>query len=261
MVDYGLNGKTAVITGAGSGMGESAAYMLAEQGCRVALIGRRYSNVCEVRDKIRAGKGEAEAYSCDVGDEEAVKALADEVLKLFGRVDILLNVAGVEVDFENTGGMENYGLGDPFAIPKELWDKVLDTNLRGHFNTMKYFVPSMQKNRFGRIVNVTSSTAFNVPLGSAVYVASKAAANTQTYLFAKKLGPDGITVNAIAPGYVETPMQESATQEIRDRISQMTPLRRICMPDDIARVIMFFAQENLFVTGQVVVVDGGNFPR
>ena len=261
MVDYGLDGKIAVVTGAGSGMGESTAQMLAEQGCYVFLLGRRYANISQVRDKILADGGKAEAFSCDVGDEEAVKTTADEILKLAGRVDILANVAGVEVDFEKTGGMEYYGFGDPFAIPKDIWDHVLDTNLRGHFNTMKYLTPSMQKNRFGRIVNVTSSTAFNVPLGSAVYVASKAAANTQTYLYAKKLGPDGITVNAVAPGYVETPMQSQSTPESRERIAQMTPLRRVCMPEDIARVILFFSQENLFVTGQVVIVDGGNNPR
>ena len=261
MVDYGLNGKTAVVTGAGSGMGESTAYMLAEQGCHVILLGRRQANIDQVRDKILADGGKADAYSCDVGDEDEVKAIADKILSSTGSVDILANVAGVEVDFEKTGGMEHYGMGDPFAIPKELWDRVLDTNLRGHFNTMKYFVPGMRKNHFGRIVNVTSSTAFNVPLGSSVYVASKAAANTQTYLYAKKLGPDGITVNAVAPGYVETPMQAGSTPESRERIAQMTPLRRVCMPDDIARVILFFTQENLFVSGQVVIVDGGSNPR
>jgi 3-oxoacyl-[acyl-carrier protein] reductase len=261
MVDYGLLGKTAAVTGAGSGIGESAAKMLAEQGCRVALIGRRYDALISVKNSILAAGGEAEAFPCDVGNEPLVRKMAAAVLKRFGTVDILANVAGVEVDFGKTDGMEPKGFGDPFSIPPDEWNKVMNTNVRGHFNTMKYFSAGMRQNRFGRIVNVTSATAFNVPVGSAAYVGSKAAANTMTYLFAKKLGPDGITVNAVAPGYVETPMQDGTAEESKERIAQSTPLRRICQPDDVARVILFFAQKDLFVSGQVLIADGGAFPR
>ncbi|NLE12004.1 MAG: SDR family oxidoreductase [Actinobacteria bacterium] len=262
MIDYGLQGRVAVVTGAGSGIGRATAKMLADQGSKVALVARTASALQEVKDEIAAAGGEAAAFVCDVGDDGAAKQMAEAVLAEYGQVDVLANVAGVEVDFSKAPLLGQLAQGpDPFDIPKEEWDRVLNTNMRGHFNTMKYFTPSMRENHYGRIVNVTSVTAFTVAVGSAVYVGSKAAANTMVYLYARRLGPDGITVNCVAPGFVDTPMHKDSPPEQRTMIPQFTPLRRAGEPDDIARAILFFAQRDLFVTGQVLVVDGGTFPR
>ena len=262
MIDYGLEGRVAVVTGSGSGIGRATAKMLAEQGCKVALVGRTLPPLTAVRDEIAAAGGEAEPFACDVGDDGAAKRMGDAVLATYCQVDVLANVAGVEVDFSKAPLLGQLAQGpDPFDIPKEEWDRVLNTNTRGHFNTMKYFTPSMRERKYGRIVNVTSVTAFTVAVGSAAYVGSKAASNTMAYLYARRLGPDGITVNVVAPGFVDTPMHKDSPPEQRTMIPQFTPLRRAGEPEDIARAILFFAQRDLFVTGQVLVVDGGTFPR
>lgn len=262
MIDYGLAGRVAVVTGACSGIGRATAKMLAEQGSKVALVARSLDALEIVAEEIVAAGGEGEAFVCDVGDDEAVEHTAKEVLSRYGQADVLANVAGVEMDFSKAPGLGALGMGpDPFDIPREEWDRVMNTNVRGHFNTMKHFTPSMRERKFGRIVNVTSVTAFTVAVGSAVYVGSKAAANTMVYLYASKLGPHGITVNSVAPGFVDTPMHKDSPEEQRTMIPQFTPLRRLGQPEDVARAILFFAQEHLFVTGQVLVVDGGSFCR
>lgn len=262
MIDYGLEGRIAAVTGASSGIGRATAKMFAEQGCKVALIGRNKNALATVKEEILGLGGEGEAFVCDVGIDEDVQTMAEQVLARFGRVDILANVAGVEMDFSKAPGLGSLGMGpDPFDIPRDEWDRVMSTNVRGHFNTMKHFTPGMRARKFGRVVNVTSVTAFNVGVGSAVYVGSKAAANTMVYLFAKKLGPDGITVNAVAPGFIDTPMHDQTPEEAKRIIPEMTPLKRAGQPEDVARVILFFSQENLFVTGQVLIVDGGTYCR
>jgi 3-oxoacyl-[acyl-carrier protein] reductase len=262
MIDYGLKDRVAVVTGSGSGIGRATAKMLSGQGCKVVLVGRNLAALSAVRDEIRALGGEAEPFACDVGVDAAAEQMAGEVLSKYGRVDVLANVAGVEVNFSKAPGLGQLALGpDPFDIPKEEWDRVMNTNARGHFNTMKYFTPSMKEKQYGRIVNVTSVTAFNVAVGSAVYVGSKAAANTMVYLYANRLGPYGITVNAVAPGFVDTPMHKDTPEEAKTRVSGFTPLRRAAQPEDMARAILFFTQENLFVTGQVLIADGGCYCR
>ncbi len=254
LIDYGFNGKTAIVTGAGTGIGESVAIELAKGGAKVALFGRRLSSTAAVRDKILQFNGDVINLSVDVGNEDSVKKGIAEVMAKFGRIDILVNNAGVEVDREpgQTGG-------DFFdTLTEEQYFGVLRTNLLGHYYMYRNVIPYMRERKFGRIVNVTSVTGLNGGFGSPAYTSSKAAAMCQTKAFAKRYAKDNITVNSVAPGMVDTPMHDLTPRSEFEVVAKMTPLGYVAKPIDVARVVLFFAQEHLFVTGQNLVVDGGS---
>ena len=254
LIDYGFNGRAAIITGAGSGIGESVAIELARGGAKVALFGRRLSSTSAVREEILKFNSDVINLSVDVGNEDSVKKAVSEVMDRFGRIDILINNAGIEVDRE-----EGQTGGDLFeSLTEEQYFGVLRTNLLGHYYMYRNVIPHMKEKKFGRIVNVTSVTGLNGGFGSPAYTASKAAAMCQTKAFAKRYGKDNITVNSVAPGMVATPMHDLTPRSEFEVVAKMTPLGYVAKPIDIARVVLFFAQEHLFVSGQNIVADGGS---
>lgn len=254
-LDYGLSGKAAIVTGAGSGIGRACAEELAKGGAKVALFGRRLEKLEETRKLCLAYTPEVLAVSVDVSDEEQVKASVRKVLDAFGQVDILINDAGVESRLQP--GESFFGTLFDKLSPEE-YLRFFRIHTLGHYLMCLAVIPGMQQRHFGRIVNVTSVTGVNGAYSTPGYTASKAGAICQTKAFAQKYGADNITVNSISPGMVDTPMKCDATPEEYEAVKNMTPLGRVAQPIDIARAVLFFAQENLFVTGQNLIVDGGS---
>lgn len=257
MIDYGIGGKIALVTGAGKGIGRETAIQLAKQGAAVALVGRSSEPLKAVEKEIRAFSPHVLAIKCDVASESDVRAAVQQVIDKFGRIDILVNNAGIEVDREpgQMGGdlLMNTSL--------EQYRRVLDTNLIGHYNFLRTVIPHMQENRFGRIVNVSSVTAFNGGVGSAAYVASKAGIIVQTKSFARRFGPDNIIINNVCPGMIDTPMHELTPKGEFETVAKMLPLRRVGKPIDVAKLILFLVQEDLYMTGETISVDGGGSMR
>jgi NAD(P)-dependent dehydrogenase (short-subunit alcohol dehydrogenase family) len=253
-LDYGFEGKTAVITGAGSGIGASCAEELAKGGAGVALLGRRIGPLEETRDRCLKHTGRAVALSVDVSDKASVDAGVKKVLDAFGRTDILINNAGIEmkVGIGESRFEQYFDAQDP-----EEYLEFFRIHTLGHYLMNLAVIPSMKENGFGRIVNVSSVLGIDGAYSAPAYTASKGGAITQTKAFARRYGRHNITVNAILPGYVNTPMKLDSSREEIAAIIGTTPLGRSAEPIDIARAALFFAQENLFVTGQSLVVSGG----
>ncbi len=254
-LDYGFQNKAAIVTGAGTGIGQSCAVELAKGGAKVALFGRRMEKLQETKAECLKYTSDVMAVSVDVSDGEAVKKAVAEVIEAFGKVDILINNAGIESRIQPGESL----FDDLFErLTPEEYMRFFEIHSLGHYNMGLAVVQGMKERKFGRIVNITSVTGMTGQYSSPGYTASKAAAICQTKAFAKKYGPYNITVNSIAPGMVDTPMKIDATPEEYAAVAAMTPLGRVAQPIDIARVAMFFAQENLFVSAQNIVVDGGS---
>jgi 3-oxoacyl-[acyl-carrier protein] reductase len=254
--EYGIEGRTAVITGAGSGIGEACAVELAKCGAKVALFGRRTAAIEKTRSACLTHTGETDvlALSTDVRDRRAVNANVARVIETFGGIDILINNAGIESRLE-----QGQTFADLFeTLTPETYLEFFEIHALGHYLMNLAALPSMKQKRYGRIVNVTSVTGMNGGYSTPAYTASKAAAICQTKSFARHCGPYNITVNAIAPGMVDTPMKIASTPEEFAFVTGKTPLGRVALPIDIARAVLFFAQEHLFVTGQTLIVDGGS---
>ena len=235
------------MTGAGRGIGHAIAVRLASEGARVASVSRTEANAQRTADEINgAHAGAAKAYAVDVADHAAVQKCGAQILKDFGRVDILVNNAGVTRD----------GLSMRMSI--EDWDTVLNTNLKGAFNFVQALMRPMIKQRSGRIINISSVIGLIGNAGQANYSASKAGLIGLTKSLARELASRGITVNAVAPGLIETDMTGVLSDEIRQAILQKIPLGRLGQPDDIAAAVAYLASaEARYITGQVLTVDGG----
>ena len=191
--------------------------------------------------------------SVDVSDKASVEAGVAEVLKAFGKIDILINNAGIESRLKP--GQTFDDLFD--TLEPEAYIKFFEVHTLGHYMMNLAVIPSMQQNHFGRIVNITSVTGIDGSFSTPAYTASKAGAICQTKAFARKYGKDNIIVNSISPGMVDTPMKIDATPEEFEVVASKTPLGRVSQPIDIARIALFFAQESLFVSGQNLIADGG----
>jgi 3-oxoacyl-[acyl-carrier protein] reductase len=239
--------QVAVVTGAGRGIGHAIAVRLAKEGARVASVSRTETNAQKTADEINAARAEAsKAYAVDVADQSAVQKAATQIFEDFGRVDILVNNAGITRD------------GLSMRMSMEDWDTVLNTNLKGAFNFTQAVMRPMIKQRSGRIINISSISGLTGNAGQANYAASKAGLIGLTKTLARELASRGITVNAVAPGLIETDMTTALSEEIRQAIVQKVPLGKLGEPDDIAAAVAYLASpEAKYITGQVLTVDGG----
>jgi 3-oxoacyl-[acyl-carrier protein] reductase len=239
-----LKDKVAIITGGSRGIGAGIAEAFAREGAKVAIV---YKGSQAKADELAAKLGGgAKAFQCDVADAASVKACVEAVEKDLGSVDILVNSAGVIHD-------------DLFVrLETDHWNKVLSTNLGGTFHFCHAIAYSMMRKRSGRIINISSVAAEHVNMGQTNYAASKGAINSFTRALAVELASRGVTVNAIAPGFIETDMSEAVRNKAGDLIKKIIPMKRIGTPDDIAQVAVFLAgPESAYITGQVLTVDGG----
>lgn len=239
--------QVAVVTGAGRGIGHAIAVRLASEGARVASVSRTEANANKTAEEINSDRPDAsKAYAVDVADHAAVQKIGAQILEDFGRVDILVNNAGVTRD----------GLSMRMSV--EDWDTVLNTNLKGAFSFTQALMRPMIKQRSGRIINISSISGLIGNAGQANYAASKAGLIGLTKTLARELASRGITVNAVAPGLIETDMTTVLSDEVRQSILQKVPLGKLGQPDDIAGAVAYLASaEAAYITGQVLAVDGG----
>lgn len=242
-----LAGKVALVTGAGRGIGRAIALALAEQGAVVAVNynGSR-ERALEVVALIEQNGGTAEAVGCDVSDYTACGKMAEDLIERYGHVDILVNNAGVTRD--------NLIL----RMTEEEYDKVLDTNLKGAFNTIRHLSKYFLKQRGGKVINISSVSGVIGNAGQSNYSASKAGLIGLTKSVARELAGRGICVNAIAPGYIATDMTDSMSEKAKESLLSLIPMGRIGSPEDIAQTAVFLAGKcSDYITGQVIHVDGG----
>ena len=242
-----LQGKCALVTGGSRGIGRAVCLELARQGARVAV--NYAGNAAAAEETVRACEAlgaEAFAIQADVADAAACEAMVKEVLARFGRLDILVNNAGVTRD----------GL---MPMMKEAdWDAVLDTNLKGAFHCMKAVYRPMMKQKYGRIVNLSSIVGLRGNAGQANYAASKAGLIGLTKSMAKELAARNVTVNAVAPGFIDTDMTAALPEKAREAMLTTIPMGRLGQAEDVAKAVAFFAgDDSAYVTGQVLCVDGG----
>ncbi len=242
-----LTGQVALVTGGGRGIGEAIAMGLAAAGADVAVaVSRDIDAARAVAANIEALGRKSLALQGDVADPDTAEGWVNQVADQLGRIDILVNNAGVTRD------------GLLMRMSEADWDTVLDVNLKGAFNTCRAAVRKMVRQRSGRIVNITSVMGVTGNAGQVNYSASKAGLIGLTKATAKEVGSRGITVNAVAPGWIETRMTESLSTEIRDQVLKQIPLGRLGQPEDIAGMVTFLCSPAAsYVTGQVIVVDGG----
>ncbi|MGD8398385.1 MAG: 3-oxoacyl-[acyl-carrier-protein] reductase [Anaerolineae bacterium] len=242
-----LADKVAVVTGGSRGIGRAIALRLAEEGARVVVNYQGNQAAAEeVVAAIDALGGEAVAVQADVRDVAQAQSLIDAAKAAYGRVDILVNNAGTTRDTLI------------MRMSEEDWDVVIDTNLKGSFNCIKAVSRQMMRQRYGRIVNVTSVAGLEGNAGQANYASAKAGLVGLTKTVAKELGSRGITCNAVAPGYVPTDLTASLPENLVDLAIERTLLGRAGTPEDMAAAVAFFASDEAgFVTGQVLAVDGG----
>ena len=239
--------QVAIVTGAGRGIGHAIAVRLASEGARGASVSRTEANAQRTADEINAIRPEAaKAYSVDVSDHAAVQAIGARIFDDFERVDILVNNAGVTRDMLS------------MRMSVDDWDTVINTNLKGAFNFVQAVQRTMLKQRRGRIINISSVIGLIGNAGQANYAASKAGLLGFTKSLAREVASRGITVNAVAPGLIETDMTAVLSDEIRKMILSKIPLNALGQPDDIASAVAFLASaEAKYITGQVLAVDGG----
>lgn len=242
-----LDGKIAVVTGASRGIGKAIAKKLAALGATVIINYNGSAEKAEaVRQEILTAGGRAEAIQCDVSDFAACEAFFKDVISRFGRIDILINNAGITKD------------GLLLRMSEEDFSKVLDVNLKGAFNCIRFSARQMMKQRYGRIVNMASVVGIAGNAGQVNYAASKAGVIGLTKSAAKELASRGITINAIAPGMIETDMTKALTDKVKDEMAKQIPLRRFGQAEDVAEAAAFLVSDSAaYITGQVLHVDGG----
>lgn len=242
-----LTGKTALVTGGSRGIGRAIALRLASEGARVAInFAGNLVKAEEVKQMIESAGGEAMLVQCDVSKFDAVEQMIKTIADQWKTIDILVNNAGITRD------------GLLMRMKPEDFDAVVDTNLKGVFNCTKAVSRLMIKQRSGRIINMSSIVGLNGNVGQTNYAAAKAGVIGFTKAAAKEFAPRGITVNAIAPGFIETDMTSAMTEEAKASTVEAIPLGKIGAPEDVANAVAFLASDQAsYITGQVLAIDGG----
>jgi 3-oxoacyl-[acyl-carrier protein] reductase len=243
-----MSQRIAFITGASRGIGKACAHALAQAGARVVLAARNLEKLEETAAEVRGSGAEAFVVELDLASNASIKGAFAKAATEFGRVDILVNNAGITKD------------GLAVRMKQEDWDAVLQTNLSGSFFAIQQVLQGMMRERWGRIINITSVVGESGNAGQANYCASKAGLIGLTKSLAQEMGSRGVTVNAVAPGFIETDMTGVLSQELKDKLLAGIPLKRFGRPDDIATAVRFLASEEAGnITGQVIGVNGGMY--
>ena len=241
-----LNDQVALVTGASRGIGKSIAITLAAAGAKVACVARSADKLAETVEAIRAAGGTAEVFVCDVNSGESVDKVVEEVVAKWGKLHVLVNNAGVTRDT---------------LVPRmsdEDWDIVINTNLRGAFLFLRAASRVMMSQRYGRIINIASVSGLIGNPGQANYSASKAGMIGMTRTTAKELAGRKVTINAVAPGFIETEMTAAMGDAILDEVKKRIPAKRMGKPEEIAWAVLFLASPAAaYITGQTLTVDGG----
>jgi 3-oxoacyl-[acyl-carrier protein] reductase len=241
-----LTGHVAFVTGASQGIGRACALALAEAGATVALAARSEDKLASVVAEIATAGGQAAAFKMDVANEDEIKAAVKGAIEKFGKVDILINNAGITRDTL------------VMRMKRADWDAVLGTNLTGAFTCVQAVIGSMLKQRWGRIVNITSINGQIGQAGQANYASSKAGLIGLTMAVAREVASRNITVNAVAPGLIETAMTRDLTPDLKDTMMKAIPLARIGTDQDIANAVRFLCSDQAsYITGHVLNVNGG----
>jgi 3-oxoacyl-[acyl-carrier protein] reductase len=243
--------RVAIVTGASRGIGKAIALRLAS-GCsksparHVVLMSRSAAPLNDLKAEIEAKGGKATVAACDVADSKALAEAIDKAATDLGRLDILVNNAGITKD------------GLALRMSDEDWDLVLDTNLKSAFVAIRASARHMMRGKFGRIVNISSTSGVVGNAGQANYAAAKSGMLGLTKTIARELGGKGITCNAVAPGFITTDMTHDLPQQIKDQVTAMIAVRRLGTPEDIASAVAYLTHDEAgFVTGQTLCVDGG----
>ena len=244
----GFEGRIALVTGASQGIGRACALALAKAGATVALAARNEEKLSAVAAEIEAAGGKAATFALDVSDEASIKAGAKAILERYGKVEILVNNAGITRD------------GLVLRMKRADWDDVLSTNLTGAFLLTQALLSAMLKNRWGRIINISSVVGRTGQAGQVNYAAAKAGLIGMTRALAREVASRGVTVNAVAPGYIETPMTAMLDEKQTTAMMATIPLGRAGTDSDIASAVVYLASEGAgYVTGHVLDVNGGMF--
>ncbi len=244
-----LEGKAALVTGGSRGIGRAIALRLAAMGARVAInYVSKPDAAQEVVDAIKAADGDAGLYKFDVAEATAVNDGVIKIIEDFGRLDILVNNAGITRD------------GLLMKMKEESWDQVLDTNLKGAYNCIKAVNRPMMKQRWGRIINISSVIGFLGNAGQANYAAAKAGLTGLTRSMARELASRNITVNGVAPGYIDTDMTRDLGDEVKEKVLAEIPMRAMGSVEDVAGAVAYLASDDArYITGQFIHVNGGMF--
>jgi 3-oxoacyl-[acyl-carrier protein] reductase len=241
-----LAGRVALVTGASQGIGRACALRLARDGAAVAVAARNEEKLAELVKEIEAAEGKAAAFVMDVAEEEHIKSAIKGAITHFGKMDILVNNAGITRDQL------------VMRMKRADWDAVLNTNLTSAYLCTQHVIGSMLKQRWGRIINVTSVFGQTGQAGQANYAASKAGLIGLTMALAREVASRNITCNAVAPGFIETAMTSSLTEEFKQNAVKMIPLGRVGTPDEVAQAVSFLASDSSsYITGHVLNVNGG----
>tara|TARA_Y100001970_G_C14237521_1_gene862771 strand:- start:130 stop:876 length:747 start_codon:yes stop_codon:yes gene_type:complete len=243
---FSLSNKVAIVTGASRGIGKVIAEIFSLAGAHVICLARTEDAIQSLAKKINLNGGSASFSTCDISDGNAFSSIINNTVKEYGKLDILINNAGVTQD------------SLLMRMKEGQWDTVLNINLKGAFHGMKSAIRPMMKNRGGRIINITSIVGLTGNAGQANYAASKAGLIGMSQSVAKEVASRSITVNCIAPGWIETDMTEELSENVKKEFLSKIPIRKIGLPQDIAYTALFLASDEAkYITGQTITVDGG----
>ena len=243
---FKLNNKVALVTGASRGIGKEIAKVVSQAGAHVVCLARSEKKIKELCDFINNNNGSASYYCCDINDSKKFSEIIKSIVTKLGSLDILINNAGITRD------------SLLLRLSEENWDIVLDTNLKATFQSIKASLRPMFKNKFGRIINITSIVGLTGNQGQANYAASKSGLIGMSKSIAKEVASRGITINCIAPGWIETEMTNEISKDSKEDLIKKIPIGKIGEPKDIAYTVLFLASEEAkYITGQTITVDGG----